>query len=174
VRRRGRPTRLTTDLQDRLVATVREVGSVSLAARLCGLHPGVVNEWVARGDGCDRDRPQRPVFAEFATDLHKAEAEFEIERLELINAAAEKPANWRAAAWQLERWDPARYGRRRRVEMSGMVPMAEVRALLSAVLDAIERWVPEPCREVELANLIAVAQQIGGGALGACGGSGTR
>jgi hypothetical protein len=58
--------------------------------------------------------------------------------------------------------------------MSGMVPIGEVRALLVAVLDALERWVPEPCREAELANLIAVAQQIAGGALAASGGSGVR
>ena len=153
-------------MQDRLVATVRDVGSVSLAARLCGLHPGVVNEWVARGDGHDGDRPRTPLYAEFATDVHRAQAEFEIERLGLITAAAKaKPENWRAAAWQLERWDPARYGRRRRIEVSGMVPITEVQALVVAVVDALERWVPQHRREVELADLIAVAQQVAGGVL---------
>jgi hypothetical protein len=58
--------------------------------------------------------------------------------------------------------------------MSGMVPIGEVRALLVAVVDALERWVPEPCRDAELANLIAVGQQIAGGALAASGGSGVR
>jgi hypothetical protein len=32
----------------------------------------------------------------------------------------------------LERWDPARYARRRPIETSGMVPIREVRALLVA------------------------------------------
>jgi hypothetical protein len=134
----------------------------------------LVCEWVARGLGHDPNRPPTPLFAEFADSIEHARGTFEIERLRRITLAARAPKNWRANAWMLERWDPARYGRRRRIEMSGMVPIAEVRALLNAVLDAMERWVPEPCRETELANLIAMAQQIAGGTLGASGGSGVR
>ena len=74
--------------------------------------------------------------------------------------AAKNPAHWRAAAWQLERWDPARYGRRRRVELSGMVPLTEVKALLVAVVELVERWVPEHRREAELSDLIAVAEEV--------------
>jgi hypothetical protein len=151
---------------------VSQVGCLSTAARSCGLPRSLVCEWVARGLGHDPNRPPTPLFAEFADSIEHARGTFEIERLRRIAAAAEaEPGNWRANAWLLERWDPAPYGRRRRIEMSGMVPIAEVRALLNAVLSAMERWVPEPCREAELANVIAVAQQIAGGALGASGGS---
>lgn len=83
--------------------------------------------------------PRTALYAEFATEVHRAQAEFEIERLDLITAAAKaKPENWRAAAWQLERFAPERYGRRRFVDVSDMVPLAEVRALLIAVVDLVE------------------------------------
>jgi hypothetical protein len=49
---------------------------------------------------------------------------------------------------------------RRVIDVSGMVPITEVRGLLAAVIDALERWVPENQRQAELADLIAVAEQI--------------
>ena len=48
-----------------------------------------------------------------------------------------------------------------------MVPRAEVESLLVAVVDMLERWVPEERRKAELDNLIAAAQEVAGG-LAAC------
>ena len=48
-RGRGRPTKLTPELQDRLVAAVRKV--INTAARCCGIAPSVCHEWLARGVG---------------------------------------------------------------------------------------------------------------------------
>jgi hypothetical protein len=146
------------------VSTVREVGSVSLAARLHGLHPGVVNEWVARGDGCDRDRPWTALYAEFATDVHRAQAGFEIELLDLITAAAKaKPENWRAAAWQLEQFAPERYGGRRFVNMARAMTAQAVEALLGAAVDLVQRSVRPERHEAEVENMLAAAAQIVGG-----------
>jgi hypothetical protein len=106
-RGRGRPTKLTPELQDRLVALVRQVGFLSAAARCCGLPPSLVCEWVARGQGRDPDRPATPMYAELADAIQRAQAEFEVQCLLRINAAAKaKPENWKASAWLLERAFP--------------------------------------------------------------------
>jgi hypothetical protein len=116
-------------LQHRLVAIVRQVGFLSTAARCCGVPPSLVCEWVARGEGRDPDRPAAPVYAEFAGAVQRALGEFELSCLEAINRAAlGKPATWRAAAWQLERTFPLRYGRRRFVEAARMVATKAIEA----------------------------------------------
>jgi hypothetical protein len=80
-RRRGRPTKLTPELEDQLVATVRQVGFLSTAARSCGVPPSLVCEWVARGLGRDPDSPPTKRFAEFADGVERARGQFELERL---------------------------------------------------------------------------------------------
>ena len=146
------------------MAIVAQVGFLSTAARVCGVPPSLVCEWVARGLGCDPDRPSKPVYAEFADAVGRALGEFEVSCLEAINrAAVGKPATWRAAAWQLERAFPLRYGRRRFVEAARMVAAKAVEELLGAAVDVIERSVPPERRDAELANLIAVAGEIAGG-----------
>ena len=125
-RRVGRPTTLTPELAERLAAAVSQVGCLSTAARSCGVPRSLVCEWVSRGLGLDPDRRPTALFAEFADAVERARGEFEIERIRLTTAAARAPSNWRANAWLLERWDPARYGRRRLVDTSGMVPIGEV------------------------------------------------
>src|SRR5262245_6172813 len=163
-RRCGRPSRLTPELAERLAVTVAHVGFLSTAARVCGLPPSLVCEWVARGLGRDPDRPSKPVYAEFADAVECALGEFEVSCLEAINRAAlGKPATWRAAAWQLERAFPLRYGRRRFVEAARMVAAKAVEELLGAAVDVVERSVPPERRDAELVNLTAVADGIVGG-----------
>jgi len=67
---------------------------------------------------------------------------------------------WRAAAWQLERAFPLRYGRRRFVEAARTLAAKSVETLLGAAVDLVERSVPRERRDAELANLIAVADEI--------------
>jgi hypothetical protein len=150
-------------LAEQLVAIVAQVGFLSTAARVCGLPPSLVCEWVARGLGRDPDRPSTPLYAEFADTVEQALGEFEVTRLQAINRAAlGKPATWRAAAWQLERAFPLRYGRRRFVEAARMVAAKAVEELLGAAVDIVERSARSERRDAELANLIAVADGIVG------------
>lgn len=141
------------------MATVSQVGFLSTAARCCGVPPAVCCEWVARGSGRDPDRPPTPLYADFADAVEMARGKFEADLLEAINEAATKPSNWRAAAWLLERFAPERYSLRQ-VNASGMVAIAEVQALLGAVVDLVERWVPEDRQEGEVENLIVLAEQV--------------
>jgi hypothetical protein len=161
---RGRPSRLKPELAERLVGIVAQVGFLSTAARVCGLPPALVCEWVARGLGRDPDRPSTPVYAEFADAIERARAEYELRCLLRIDAAAQAtPHNWRAAAWQLERFAPERYGGRRFVNTARAMTAQAVEALLGAAVDLVGRSVPPDRRETEIANLIAAADEIVGG-----------
>jgi hypothetical protein len=146
---------------------VRQVGFLSTAARCCGLPPSLVCEWVARGLGRDPDRPPTRPFAEFADVIERARAEFEMECLLRISAAAKaKPENWRGSAWLLERAFPLRYGRPRFVLAARTMAAQAVEALLDAAVDVVERSVRPERRETEVAHLIAVADEIVGGMQG--------
>jgi hypothetical protein len=160
-RERGRPTKLSPELQHRLVATVRKVGFLSTAVRVCGVPPSLVCEWVARGFGRDPDRPPTRRFAEFADAVTQARAQFELAMLEGINRAAlGSPKHWRAGARMLERAFPLRYGHPRFVEAARMKAIRAVESLLGAAVDVVERSVRPECRETEVGHLIAVADEI--------------
>jgi hypothetical protein len=91
----------------------------------------------------------------------KALGQYECDQLAGIQAAAAaKPENWTARAWQLERWAPDRYGRRDRLDVSGTMTVAEMRAFFVAVLQLMERYVPPERREAEANNLIAVVDEL--------------
>ncbi len=158
----GRPTTLTPGLAKKLVKLVAELGAIEPAARLCGVPPQTVRGWITRGeDRHSQGRPPTPEYVAFVASVEKALGQWEYDRLARIAAAGEQPRNWTANAWLLERRWPERYGRRATVEVSGSVTMAQVRALLDGVFALVERYVPEERRESEIANLAAVADQIG-------------
>jgi hypothetical protein len=163
----GRPPRLTPVLAKHLVAAVRRMGWLSPAARACGVPENVVAEWVSRGRGTHPTRPATSPYAHFAQAIEKAQADWEASKLALIDAAAQTKVDcWTAAAWQLERHAPERYGRRDRLDVGGSVTVVEVRALLMAVVQLVERYVPPERREAELADLATVAGELAGAAAG--------
>jgi hypothetical protein len=163
----GRPPRLTPALQEQLVAAVRRTGWLGPAARACGIPENVVAEWVARGRGTHPTRPATREYAEFAHAIKRAQGEWETAMLARISAAADvRPEHWTAAAWSLERFDPEHYGRRNRVDVGGTITIPEVRGLLIAMIDVLERYIPDPGRrEAEFANLLAEARELGGGSV---------
>jgi hypothetical protein len=61
---------------------------------------------------------------------------------------------------------PDRYGRRDRLDVSGTMTVVEMRAFFVAVMGLLERYVPPERLEAELANLIAVTDEIAGGMTG--------
>ena len=155
----GRPPLLTPELGAQIVALVGEVGALATAARCAGVPVRVAREWLARGLGNDPDRPCTPLFADFAHAVERARGEFVARRIRRIERAAED-GTWTADAWAVERIDPDTWGRRDRVDVQQHVPLAEVRGLLEAVVMLIERYVPPAKQDAEIADLIAVTQQI--------------
>jgi hypothetical protein len=163
----GRPPKLTPKLRAELLKAIRQCGWLSPAARRCGVSMACVKEWVERGRGMHPTRPATALYASFAADVEKAQAEWESSKLALIDDAARtKTECWTAAAWSLERFNPEAYGRRDHLDVSGTVALVQVRALLVWVASMVERYVPAERRDAELADLAAVAGELGGGATG--------
>ena len=89
------------------------------AARHAGIAERTLNDWIEKGAAERRHiakggKPRRraSAFLEFLLLVEKAMADAQIADLALITQAAQK-GSWQAAAWKLERRNPAKWGRQR-------------------------------------------------------------
>lgn len=96
--RRGRRTKYTPDVVDRIEQALQLGASYRLACLYGGISEDTFGRW----------RDKKPEFAEIVA---RAEGIGAVQLLEAIDAAA-SAGNWRAAAWILERRYPEEYGRR--------------------------------------------------------------
>jgi hypothetical protein len=121
---RGRPSRYSEELHQRIVEEVRAGRPKTIAFRLAGAYPDTVWDWVRLG----RQRPDDyPHYVQLGEDIDQAKAEAEAEALDRIKAAAQSdPKHWTAAAWYLERTNPAEFGRRERVEVEASAPLIQL------------------------------------------------
>lgn len=140
----GRPSGLTAGVQAAIVAAVRSGMPISRAGLAMGIEETTVNEWMQRGEGRHPRRPSTPEYAAFASEVRKAEADNEAEKLAVITKAGQggivlskrtitfrdgrvveeetlsKP-EWQAAAWYLERTKPDTYAKRERMDLRQMM-----------------------------------------------------
>jgi hypothetical protein len=131
----------------RFVAALMAGNYVETAAAQAGLAKRTVYEWMRRGA-----RGQGKEYVDFLHAVQKAQAHAETRAVALISRAAE--SQWQAAAWQLERKCPARWGQRIRVTVDHEQ---------AAFLDRLERELPRAVYEQVLA---VVAGTPGEGTLG--------
>lgn len=94
-KKRAHKSKLTPELQERLVAFLRAGNYVETAAACAGIHKDTFYEW------CKKGRKGEEPFAAFVEAVDKAIAESEARDVALIGKAA--TVNWQAAAWRLER-----------------------------------------------------------------------
>jgi hypothetical protein len=109
----ARPTKLTPEVQERIITALRAGNYQETAARYAGISEATFYDWMARG----REEPGS-VFAEFLEAVEKAKSDAEVRDLYLIDQAAQT-GSWQAAAWKLERKFPHKWGRVNRTEISG-------------------------------------------------------
>ena len=101
----ARPTKLDDLVEKRILDVVREGNSYENAARVAGLSASTLHDWRARGKrGEDR-------YSEFLVRLEKARGEAEAASVAIVRTAA-TGGTWQAAAWWLERREPARWAKR--------------------------------------------------------------
>jgi hypothetical protein len=93
----GRPPVLDEARRRTIIALVSNGSSRRMAAAYVGCSPSTITRTAARDP-------------EFAARLARAEGNAETEALALIRKAARKERYWRAAAWILERKNPADFG----------------------------------------------------------------
>jgi len=103
-RKRGRKTKLTPELTEKICALVRAHNYIETAAAYAGLSKNTLYDWLRRGA-----RQQSGLYREFSDALTQALAHSEIADVARISLAA-AAGNWRAVAWRLERRFPERWG----------------------------------------------------------------
>ena len=106
--RSGRPTRLTPEVQQKLIQAIATGNTRRTAAAYAGVSITTLEEWLARGKGT-APRAQTKIYADFADAVEKAEADAVATSVALIRQASQR--NWTAAAWWLERRYPQEWGR---------------------------------------------------------------
>ena len=122
----GRPTKLTPEVQDRIIQALKAGNYVETAAEYAGIGKTTFYRWMEQGA-----KASRGIYREFRDAVTRARAEAEARNVAIIQKAA--PDDWRAAAWWLERAFPDRWGPRQKLEHSGPdgAPIAaEVRVTL--------------------------------------------
>lgn len=105
----GRKSKLTTDVQDKIVQALRAGNYFETACEYAGVSPSTAYEWIQRGEGRHPKRRRTKVYAEFAEAVKKAAANAEVKNVAVIQQATND--SWRAAAWWLQRRFPSRWGR---------------------------------------------------------------
>lgn len=101
----ARPTKLTPQVQQRIVQAIALGSTYELAAGYGGIAYNTFNEWMKAGAAAKSGR-----FLEFYEAVKEAEGAAAVGWLAKIEKAANDGA-WQAAAWKLERRYPQSYGR---------------------------------------------------------------
>ena len=108
----GRPTKLTPEVQERLLTALRAGNFRGPSAFYAGIGDKTLSTWMKEG----KQNPEGP-FGALRRAVLEAENGAEIANVAHIAKAATK--DWKAAAWWLERKAHERFGRRDRTEVTG-------------------------------------------------------
>jgi transposase len=111
--KRGRKTKLTKQVQQKIVDAVRAGNYLEVAAAYAGVGENTLHEWIARGEGRDTHRSKTALYTDFAEAVKMARAEAEATAVAVVRMAMSE--NWQAAMTFLERSFPSRWSRRTEV-----------------------------------------------------------
>jgi len=117
----GRPTKLTPEIQEKIVQVIRAGNYAEVAAAYAGISNKTFYLWKQKGE----DQPDS-AYGEFLHAIKKAEADSEAEAVAQIKLAARDPKNWVAGMTWLERRYQKRWSRTDRQEHSGEVKIVMV------------------------------------------------
>lgn len=110
----GRPSKLTPEIQTRIVEAVTAGNYMETAAAYAGVGVSTFYRWMQEGE--DPKSPKRK--REFREAVLQARAQAEVRNVTLIQRAA-NDGSWQAASWFLERSFQAKWGKNARVELTG-------------------------------------------------------
>lgn len=152
-RRRGRPTKLTPELQKEIVKWIRAGCYVETVCSASGIARNTYKAWLRKGAKAKSGK-----FRDFLTAVKKAVAESENLAVGTIRTASKD--RWQAAAWILERKHPERWARADRYAP----PRQEGPAVsVSKVVEALRL---ADLEENDLATIEAILSKAGKGAKG--------
>jgi transposase-like protein len=104
-RKIGRPTKLTLDIEARIVQAISAGNYMETAAAYVGISKVTLYKWMRDGARAKSGKKKN-----FVNAVEKALAVAEMDAVATIKVASGK--TWQAAAWHLERSHPDRWGRR--------------------------------------------------------------
>ena len=107
----GRQTKLTPDVQKKIIDAVRAGAFLSTAARYAGVGESTLMNWMARGRACTNRNGKDKIYREFLEEIDMAEASSEVAANLQWRAAWAK--DWHAAEKWLGSRYPERYGANR-------------------------------------------------------------
>ncbi|HEX4952683.1 MAG TPA: hypothetical protein VF017_04725 [Thermoanaerobaculia bacterium] len=138
-KRTGRPSKLTPEVQDRIVSAIRAGNYAQVAAGFAGIGESTFYRWMEQGE-----RAEDGAFREFRDAVKRAEHEAEVRAVAIIQA--QMPIHWQAAMTYLERKFPTRWGRRERVDVtSAERPLAGGVIAVPGLL-SVEDWEQQVAR----------------------------
>jgi len=112
----GRKTLLLDDnVRNTILDLIGKGNYIKTACMAAGVSEHVYYDWVNRAEHPDGNGNE--VYVQFLQELKKARQQNITQRVAKIQEAGEKPQNWPANAWLLERMEPGEYGRRMELEV---------------------------------------------------------
>jgi hypothetical protein len=107
----ARPTKLTPEVQDKIIQALRGGNFRYIAARWAGIDISQFKRWMSRG------KQGEAMYRRFRAAVLEAEKSAELRAVALVMKAAQEDA--KHAEWWLERKFPQRWGRKERHELTG-------------------------------------------------------
>ena len=134
----GRRTKLTPEVQEKVVSAIRAGNYAYVAAEYAGISSATFYSWLQQGN-----EAKRGVYREFLEAVKKAESEAEVRAVAIIQKHME--GNWQAAMTYLERKFPDRWGRKDRLRVD-LNPKEALEELLSLPTEELEEAVETAAR----------------------------
>lgn len=127
----ARKTKLTDTVMKKIIEAIEKGNTYENAALLSGIAERTFYYWMEKGE-----KEQDGKYYQFLQEVKKANATAEQRNVIIIQDAAMD--QWQAAAWFLERRNPAKWGRKDALRLSGASEMEERMIELFARLDKIK------------------------------------
>lgn len=111
---RGRPTKLTPEIQRVIVSAIAKGNTREVAAAAAGIGRTTLFTWMSTGSSATHGP-----YRDFLNAVKKAESLAVMSMVGIVRHAAGE--SWQAAAWWLERRYPDEWGRKDRIELETIV-----------------------------------------------------
>lgn len=117
----GRKTKLTKQIQSKIIKYIKQGNTYEIAALSAGVSRSTFYNWLSWGEVVEGEPEPDPIYIDFREAVEEAAALAEMERVKTILDAAKGTgrykgvADWKAAAWFLERRSPEAWGRRQAI-----------------------------------------------------------
>lgn len=106
----GRRSKLTAEIQEKIVTAIRAGNYANIAAQYAGIAESTFYRWLQRGSASKSGR-----YRDFAEAVRQAERESEVRAVAILHKHMEE--HWQAAMTCLERKFPQRWGRHDRLSV---------------------------------------------------------